>query len=222
MARADAVSTVAGTAPSLFRVGLTGGVGSGKSTVANLLAALGAGIIDADAISHELTAAGGAAIEALRHSFGDAAIDARGALDRTAMRARAFSDPAHRSRLESVLHPLIRTEATHRAATLRTQGAPYLVFVIPLLVESGDWSNRVDRVLVIDCSPAAQLARVSSRPGLDAASAERIVGAQASRAQRLAAADDVLFNEAPLAELEPRVRQLHETYLARARAHKSV
>lgn len=205
-----------------FRVGLTGGVGSGKSTVAAVLAALGAGIIDADAISHELTASGGAAIDALRRSFGAAAIDARGALDRNAMRELAFADPGLRLRLEGVLHPLIRAEGARRAASLSAQGVPYLVFVIPLLVESGDWRGRVDRVLLIDCSPAVQLARVCARPGLDAGSAQRIVGAQASRAQRLAAADDVLFNEASLAELEPRVRQLHETYLARGRSRKPV
>ncbi len=207
---------------SVFRVGLTGGVGSGKSTVASIFASLGAGVVDADAISHELTAPGGAAIDALRRSFGDAAIDARGALDRLAMRKLAFADPELRTRLEAVLHPLIRAEAARRAALLSEQGAPYLIFVIPLLVESGDWHGRVDRVLVIDCSQAAQLARVSLRPGLDAAGAQRIVGAQASREQRLAAADDVLFNEAPLTELKPRVRQLHETYLACARARKSV
>lgn len=199
-----------------FRVGLTGGVGSGKSTVAELLAGLGAGIVDADALSHALTATGGAAIAAVRAAFGPAAIDATGALDRAWMRALVFADPAARLRLETVLHPMIRSAATQCAADLIAQGAPYLVFVIPLLVESDNWHQRVERVLVVDCSAHVQLERVSRRPGMDLASARRVVDAQASRAQRLAAADDVLFNEAPAAELEPRVRRLHAAYLEHA------
>jgi len=199
-----------------FRVGLTGGVGSGKSTVAELLAGRGAGIVDADALSHALTAAGGAAIAAVRDAFGPASIDASGALDRARMRSLVFADPAARARLEAVLHPMIRSAATQRAADLIAQGAPYLVFVIPLLVESGNWHERVDRILVVDCSAQVQLARVSQRPGMDLASARRVIDAQASRAQRLAAADDVVFNEAPLAELESRVGLLHAAYLAHA------
>lgn len=202
----------------VFSVGLTGGVGSGKSTIAAMLAACGAGIVDADAISHELTQAGGAAIPAMRATFGDQAITADGSLDRTHMRSRAFSDPAVRRDLESLLHPLIRTEMGKRAVEKSRAGSPYVVFVIPLLVESGSKIDAMRRVLLIDCSEATQLERVCGRPGISEPIARDIIGAQATRQQRLDVADDVLMNEAPLTEIRPRVELLHRTYLECARS----
>jgi dephospho-CoA kinase len=196
-----------------FSVGLTGGVGSGKSTIAGMLLRHGAAIVDADALAHELTQPGGAGIEGIRRAFGDAAIAADGALDRAWMRARAFADPAARRTLERALHPLIRAESNRRAAEHVAAGSPYVVFVIPLLVESGDARGRFDRVLVVDCTEATQLARIRARPGIDEAVARGIIAAQATRAQRLAVADDVLFNEAPLDEITERVDRLHRRYL---------
>jgi dephospho-CoA kinase len=204
-----------------FSVGLTGGVGSGKSTIGGMLARRGAGIADADAIAHELTQAGGAAIDALRTAFGEAAIAADGSLDRSWMRARAFADPGARARLEAILHPLIRAASNRLAGELTTAGSPYVVFVIPLLVESGDARGRFDRILVVDCSEATQIARVCLRPGIDANIARAILAAQATRARRLEAADDVLFNEAPLDEIEARVDTLHQRYLELAEASSS-
>jgi dephospho-CoA kinase len=199
-----------------FSVGLTGGVGSGKSTIAGMLQHHGAGIVDADAIAHELTQADGAAIDGIRRAFGEAAIAANGTLDRAWMRARAFTDPEARRTLEGLLHPLIRAESNRRAEEHAAAGSPYVVFVIPLLVESGDARGRFTRVLVVDCSEAAQMARVCARPGVDAQVARGILAAQATRAQRLAAADDVLFNEAPLHEVSTRVELLHRRYVKRA------
>jgi dephospho-CoA kinase len=204
-----------------FSVGLTGGVGSGKSTVGDMLGRRGAAIVDADAIAHELTQAGGAAIDALRTAFGEAAIAADGSLDRSWMRARAFADPGARARLEAILHPLIRAVSNRRAEELTAAGRPYAVFVIPLLVESGDARGRFDRILVVDCSEATQVARVCLRPGIDAKVARAILAAQATRARRLEAADDVLFNEAPLDEIEARVDRLHRHYLQLATTSSS-
>lgn len=198
------------------RIGLTGGVGSGKSTVASVLHRHGAGIVDADSIAHELSGSGGAAIDLLREEFGDSAIGPDGALDRATMRALAFADLTVRRRLEAVLHPLIRAEAERRGHALTAAGAPYVVFVVPLLVESDHWRGELDRVLVVDCSEAVQLERVAARPGLDRKMAARIITAQTSRASRLAAADDVLFNEAPLPIIEARVAELHRAYHALA------
>ncbi len=202
----------------IFSVGLTGGVGSGKSTIAGMLLRHGAGIVDADAIAHEITQAGGAAVESIRTAFGADAITGDGALDRAWMRARAFGDPAARRTLEAILHPLIRQASDARSAEHAAAGAPYVVFVIPLLVESGDARARFDRILVIDCSEATQIARVCERPGIDAKIAKAILAAQVPRSERLAVADDVLFNEAPLAEIEERVGRLHARYLALAGA----
>lgn len=199
--------------PAFLSIGLTGGVGSGKSTVAAMLQQLGAGIVDADELAHALTAPGGAAIELLRARFGDAAIADDGALDRARMRTLAFEDSVVRKDLEGILHPMIRALSRERGAKLAAASRPYVVYVIPLLVESGDWRGRVHRILVVDCSAATQLARVTARPGLDERSARRIIAAQAARTERLAIADDVLFNESPLEDLQPRVRRLHETYL---------
>jgi dephospho-CoA kinase len=202
---------------SHLRIGLTGGIGSGKSTVAEALRRRGAALIDADAIVKELTAPGGRAIAALRDEFGPAAIGPDGGLDRASMRARAFGDPEVRRRLEAIVHPLVRAESDRRAGEAKLQ-APYIVFVIPLLIESGDWRRRVHRVLVVDCTEQTQFERVMTRPGLDAATTRAIIAAQCGRPARLAAADDVIFNEAPLADIEACVSQLHDRYLTLARS----
>ncbi len=192
-----------------FSIGLTGGIGSGKSLVADLFAAQGATIIDTDLIAHALTAPGGAAMPAIRDAFGEAFLTADGALDRAAMRERVFSDPEAKRRLEAILHPLIG-EQTEQAAEA-AQG-PYLVFVVPLLVESGRWKQRVDRVLVVDCPESLQVERVMRRNALSAAQVEAIMAAQASRAERLAAADDVIVNDGERAAVEAAVGRLHGQY----------
>lgn len=196
-----------------FVVGLTGGIGSGKSAAAEHFARLGAAVVDTDAIAHELTRAGGAAIAALRREFGDAMIGPDGALDRAKMRARVFSDPQAKARLEALLHPMIRAEAERRIAGAR---APYAVLVVPLLVESGGYRQRVARVLVVDCPQALQIARVVARSNLTPAEVEAIIRSQASREARLAAADDVIDNSGDLAALQQQVEKLHRMYLALA------
>ncbi|NWG30882.1 MAG: dephospho-CoA kinase [Rhodocyclaceae bacterium] len=193
-----------------FVVGLTGGIGSGKSAAAERFAARGAAIVDTDAIAHELTAPGGAAIEPIRLAFGDALLTAESALDRAAMRRLVFADAAARERLEAILHPLIRAESEARLCRLAS--ADYAVLVVPLLVETGDYRSRVDRVCVVDCPEALQLARVMARSGLSRDEVLAILAAQASRAQRLAAADDVIDNSQGLAELDAQVAHLHEKY----------
>jgi dephospho-CoA kinase len=177
----------------MLRIGLTGGIGSGKSTVAGLLASHGAQIVDTDAIARRLTLPGGAAIEAIRGAFGDAAIDTTGALDRERMRALAFSDPQARRRLEQILHPLIGTETERDAAA---SPAPVKVFDVPLLVESGRWRALVDRVLVVDCTESTQLARVVQRSGWSEDTVRAVIAQQATRAARLACADAVIHNDA--------------------------
>ena len=180
-----------------FKLGLTGGIGSGKSTVAALLAQLGAVVLDADAISRALTAPGGAAIDPIRHSFGDAFISPSGALDRDLMRTRVYAEPAARQRLEAIIHPLVGQETDRQARQALAAGHPMLVFDVPLLVESGArWRGRVDRVWVVDCDPATQIERVMARNQLPREQVEQILAAQSPRAQRLAAADMVLFNGA--------------------------
>lgn len=193
-----------------FLVGLTGGIGSGKSAVSSLFESLGAAVVDTDVIAHELTAPGGAAIESIRNAFGDEVIDARGALDRAAMRRKVFADASAKARLEAILHPMIRAEADRRSAAAR---APYVVLVVPLLVESGGYRSRVRRVAVVDCPEEVQVARVMTRSGLSAEEARAIMSAQASREQRLAVADDVIDNGGDLAALRPQVEALHRRYL---------
>lgn len=195
-----------------YIVGLTGGIGSGKSVVADLFAARGARIIDADAVAHALTVPQGAAMPAISAVFGTAMVTAEGALDRAAMRARVFAEPQERQRLEAILHPLIRAEVDRQVADSIGQ-APYIVLVIPLLIESGAYRTRVDRIAVVDCPETLQISRVMARNGLSAAEAKRIMQTQATRAQRLAAADDVVENAGELAALAPRVTQLHHKYL---------
>lgn len=177
----------------MLKIGLTGGIGSGKSKVADMLEEWGASIIDTDVIAHELTAPHGRAMDAIRHEFGDAVITPDYALDRAAMREIAFNNSDARRRLESILHPLIHLLARERAETAK---GCYLVFVVPLLVESGHWRDRVDRICVVDCDPATQIARVQARNGLTPEAIARIMSAQASREQRLAVADDVIVNDA--------------------------
>jgi len=199
-----------------FRVGLTGGIGSGKSLVADRFAAIGVVVVDTDAIAHRLTAPGGAAIEPIRRSFGDSFIDAAGALDRARMRTRVFSDATAKRGLESILHPLIRAQADTDAVEARS--APYVIVAVPLLVESGDWAARVDRVLVIDCPVTQQVDRVVRTRCVPRQQVEAIVSQQASREQRLLAADDVLINAGPPDLIAPRVARLHGHYSALASA----
>lgn len=202
----------------MYSIGLTGGIGSGKSRVADMLGGLGAAIVDTDAIAHSLTAPGGQAIEPLRRVFGDRVIAADGALDRAVMRELVFDDADARRRLESILHPMI-TSVTRREAA-RARGC-YLVYVVPLLVESGRWRDRVDRICVVDCDEATQVARVQARSGLTPEAIARIMSVQASRKARLAAADDVVFNGegTSLDDLVRRVHLLHATWRLQA-AHR--
>lgn len=197
-----------------FVVGLTGGIGCGKSAAAEEFARLGATVVDTDAIAHELTAPGGAAIEGVRRLFGDACIDARGAMDRGRVRALVFDDAAARKRLEGLLHPMIREESNRRIAAAT---GPYVVHVVPLLIESRDYRGRIDRVLVVDCPEQTQLARVSARSGLSEEEVRRMMSAQIPRAQRLAAADDVIDNSGSLDDLRRQVQALHRRYLAMSR-----
>jgi dephospho-CoA kinase len=199
-----------------FVVGLTGGIGSGKSAAAACFAALGVPVVDTDAIAHELTAAGGVAIAAIRQVFGDAVLTADSALDRAAMRRRVFADAAERARLEAILHPMIRAESEARLR--RPARADYALLVVPLLAEANSYRERMNRILVVDCPEETQVARVMARSGLSRAEVLAIMAAQASRAARLAIADDVIANDAGLAELQACVAGLHRRYQEMARA----
>jgi dephospho-CoA kinase len=176
----------------LKRIGLTGGIGSGKSTVARCLVELGALLVDSDAIARELTAPGGAALPALAAEFGADLINAEGALDRERMRALAFGDGAAKLRLEAVLHPMIGEVTQRRAATA---GERCVVFDVPLLTESRQWRTRVERVLVVDCREVTQIERVMQRSGWSANAVQRVIDLQATRARRRAIADAVIFND---------------------------
>lgn len=176
-------------------MGLTGGIGSGKSTVAQLLAARGAAVIDADAISRATTATGGDAIPLILAQFGADFVDRHGALNRDHMRQHVFSNPAAKAQLESIIHPLVAQQIALQAQTHGNAGAACIVFDIPLLVESAHWRRTLQRILVVDCSPATQVSRVTARSGLAAAEVQNIIAAQASRGKRLAAADVVLCND---------------------------
>jgi dephospho-CoA kinase len=193
-----------------FVVGLTGGIGSGKSAAANCFAAQGITVVDTDAIAHELTAAGGAAMPALLAEFGPEVAAPDGALDRARMRRLVFDDPAARGRLEAILHPLIRTLA---AAGCRDAASPYVILAVPLLVESGTYRDRCNRIVVVDCPESLQISRVMARNALPEAEVRAIMAAQASRAERLAVADDVLRNHGDLHHLETQVADLHRKYL---------
>ncbi|NJN39578.1 MAG: dephospho-CoA kinase [Gammaproteobacteria bacterium] len=199
-----------------FRIGLTGGIGSGKSTAADLFAERGIEIIDADRLAHELTAPGGMAISPIRDAFGPGFIDATGALDRERMRDRIFSDASAKSTLESILHPMIRAETDRRAARATS---PYVILMIPLLVETGAPHARCDRVVVVDCPEATQIERVMARSGLSRDAVGAIMAAQASRTERLSHADDVIDNGGSPADLQPQVDALHARYVALAPEH---
>jgi dephospho-CoA kinase len=181
--------------------------------VADLFAAQGAALIDTDQIAHQLTAAGGLAMPLIRQSFGDVFLTTEGALDRTRMRERVFTDAAARQQLEKILHPLIAQET--EAAAQRSEGA-YLMFVVPLLVESGRWVDRVDRVLVVDCPEAMQIARVQARNQFSVAQVEAIMATQVQRSERLAVAHDVIVNDGPREAVAAAVERLHREYLALA------
>ena len=190
----------------LLRVGLTGGIGSGKSTVLQFLAALGAAVIDADAISRSVTATGGAAIAQIARQFGDRFIGVDGAMDRAAMRDHAYADPKARQQLEAIIHPLVGAESARQVQAALDAGSHCMVFDIPLLVESGRWRQQVDQVMVVDCAPETQIARVVARSALTQQQVEAIIAAQAPRAQRLSAADVVVCNEGlTLAQLRAEV-----------------
>jgi len=198
----------------LLVVALTGGVGSGKSSVARLFAGLGVPVIDADAISRALTTAGSPVMDLIAGTFGSRYIDASGNLDRAAMRTLVFSDPAARARLEAILHPRIGVEIARQLSEL---AAPYAVVEIPLLFETGR-SHRADRILVVDLPESEQIERVRRRSGLTADEVRRIMDSQASRSQRLQGAQDIVDNSGTPDALETQVRRLHETYL-RLAAH---
>jgi len=198
-----------------FVVGLTGGIGSGKSEAAAEFEHLGATVVDTDAIAHALTEAGGPALPEIQRTFGPEAIGASGAMDRKKMRERVFADPAAKKALEALLHPLIREESQRRIAA--AQG-PYVVHVVPLLIESPDYRSRVDRVLVIDAPVDRQLERVRRRSGLSEAEVRAIIAAQTTRAERLAAADDVIENRGTIDALRKQVAAFHRKYLEYSKA----
>jgi dephospho-CoA kinase len=195
-----------------YRVGLTGGIGSGKSTVAALFEQRGVSVIDSDAISHQLTCPGGGAITAIRAAFGDGYIAADGALDRASMRRLIFGDAAAKTRLEAILHPMIRAQMADEAET--ATDSPYLLLVIPLLFEAGGYRELVQRALVVDCGQATQLARAMQRSGLAEQEVQAIMNGQISRLKRLRQADDVIHNDAGPDALAAEVERLHRRYLA--------
>jgi dephospho-CoA kinase len=200
-----------------YRIVLTGGIGSGKSAVADLFAARAIDVVDTDRIAHVLTAPGGAALTEIEAAFGPESLSVDGALDRAWMRARVFADVAERRRLEAILHPRIRAIAE---SALDRASSPYALVVVPLYVESQGYRHIAERVLVVDCPEEVQVARVMRRNGFTEAEARAIVDAQATRYQRLAVADDILDNSGNLAGLEENVAVLHERYMSLARASR--
>lgn len=200
---------------SVLRIGLTGGIGCGKTTVSDLFGEQGVAVIDTDLISHALTGPAGAAMPAIIEAFGPAVVSPQGALDRGEMRRRVFSDPAARQQLEAILHPRIRQEADARCAAA---ASPYVLLVVPLLIESAGYRDRVERILVVDCDESTQIERVMARSGLTAAEVQAIMATQVSRAERLAVADDVIRNTAGRAALAEQILTLHQHYLRLAGA----
>ena len=200
---------------SRYVVGLTGGIGSGKSTVADLFAAHGIAVVDTDHLARELTTAGGAAMPALAAAFGPDVAAADGSLDRAAMRRLVLADAGLRERLEDILHPMIRQLSAVRC---QEAASPYVLLAVPLLVESGTYRQRCDRILVVDCDEERQIARVMARSGIAEAEVRGFMAAQVSRALRLAAADDVIVNNDGRELLLPQVQALHHRYLQLAAA----
>ena len=194
-------------------IGLTGGIGSGKTAVSDMLGELGAGIIDTDLISHQITAPGGKAIPLIANAFGADFIDPQGALIRSKMRALVFEDPSARKVLEQITHPLIQEETSKQAVKLAKSGAPYLVFVVPLLIESGSWVKLIDYLVVVDCSEETQIQRVMHRNNMTRSEVENVLKAQTSRNARLAAANAVIENQGGLDELKSEVLKLHQQLL---------
>jgi dephospho-CoA kinase len=194
-------------------IGLTGGIGSGKTTVSDLLAKLGAGIVDTDLIAHQITVTDGKAMPEIERQFGQSFLNALGALDRPKMRALVFADPEARKILEAITHPLIRQETIRQAQEWLAKGAPYLVFVVPLLIESGSWQDLLDLLVVVDCPEEAQIARVVHRSNLSPEEVKRIIRSQASREERLSCADVVIENQDDLSALNAEVMQLHQKIL---------
>jgi dephospho-CoA kinase len=196
-----------------FAVGLTGGIGSGKTIVAGLFASHGAALVDTDEISRQLTAPDQPAVAAIAERFGQEFVARDGSLDRARMRRLVFDNPSHRKDLEALLHPLIRQESTRR---IRDVTAPYVVVVVPLLVESTGYSGIIDRILVVDCDPETQISRVMRRSGLTRNEVLAIMSSQVSREQRLRAADDIIYNDSDIETLRTQIQALHSKYLGLA------
>jgi dephospho-CoA kinase len=194
-------------------VGLTGGIGSGKTAVSDQLAQLGAGVVDTDLIAHLITAPNGTAIPFIQKQFGPEFIDSNGALDRAKMRSLVFAEPKARKALEAITHPLIREETISQAKALIEIKVPYLVFVVPLLIESGNWLSLLDYLVVVDCPEEAQIERVMHRSKLARSEVERIIQAQASRQDRMTHADMVIENQGSLHSLQAEVLKLHQKIL---------
>lgn len=199
-------------------VGITGGIGSGKSTVAELLQEQGAALVDTDAIAHALTASGGKAIALIRAEFGDDYINPQGAMDRPRMRQQVFSDDSAKARLENILHPLIRQ--TVDSQLQQAQGT-YTLLVVPLLVETGAYRELIDRTLVVDLPESMQIKRTMARSGLSENEVKAIMARQANRSDRLAVADDIILNDADLESLQRQVLSLHQRYLELAKVTKN-
>lgn len=197
----------------MLLIGLTGGIGSGKSTVAELFTRLGAGTVDTDLLARELTAPGTPTLASIAAQFGADILSPEGSLDRARLRERVFANPTERARLEALLHPPIRGLMLERAAQLR---APYVILVIPLLFETGQQSL-IHRVLVVDCPEATQVERVRQRSGLSDSEISGIMQTQVPRAERLARADDIIDNQGDPEALQPQVERLHQRYLALAK-----
>ena len=202
-------------------IGLTGGIGSGKTAVSDLLGALGAGVIDTDLISHDITAPGGEAISLITNAFGPELIDSQGALDRPKMRTLVFSDPKARQTLEQITHPLIQQETAKQAFKLAKLGVPYLLFVVPLLIESGSWIKLIDHLVVVDCPEETQIKRVMQRSNMTRSEVENILKAQTTREIRLAAANTVIENQGSLDDLKSSVFNLHQQLLRIQEEHQS-
>jgi dephospho-CoA kinase len=195
-------------------VGLTGGIGSGKTAVSDTLAALGADVVDTDVIAHQLTAAGGAAMPAILSSFGQEALLPDGSMNRAYIRGRVFKDPQALQTLETILHPLIRQACLQQ---LQQSSGPYAVLVVPLLLEKQGWQDMLDAILVVDCPEPLQIERVQRRSGLEPNDIQRIMQRQVNRDQRLKAATHVILNDGDLQQLQDKTRALHTEFVAAAR-----